>query len=232
MPATQPRSAVRGSAIETGGDAAELLAHLGFTLLHSQHPGAGGSHLLVAFRRTPTLTHFDPEAVTYYAQGEGHAVLATVDRTSALVPASRRVLWGHVHVVDRLRVENRFLTFGGTMTATSVGPDLTVLDLRSPGPIARWGGHSQGVDSLAGSMGAFFGRLILPVDFTPGAEARLNATPPDVLYAAFLLDLDRRLGPDPSADGELGAWLRFERARLVDESSWAAARRLIADFGL
>jgi hypothetical protein len=146
------------------------------------------------------------------------------------------VLWGHVHVVDRLRVENRFLTFGGRLRAAAVDESLTILDLWSPGPIVRWGGHSQGTDALAGEIGAFFGRLVVPVDFTPGAEARIDALAPEALYAAFLVDLRhrvdaaRRLGVPPT---ELDAWLSRESARLSwDERTWDDGRRLVADLAL
>jgi hypothetical protein len=102
------------------------------------------------------------------------------------------VLWGQVQVVDRIPVANRFLTFGGKLRLVSVDPTLTLLDLWSPAPIVRWGGHSQGTDSLTQAIGAFFARLMVPVDFQAGAEARIDTTPPEVLYRAFLVDSSRR----------------------------------------
>ena len=217
--------------------AAALLADLGFTLIDSQRPGTGGSHLLAAFRDTPTRRHFDPELVRCYTPSGSRAAVTIVDRANALAAPERRVLWGHVHVVDRLAVENRFLTFGGRLRVARAAADLHVLDLWSPGPIVRWGGHSQGADRLAGEIGAFFGRLIVPVDFTPGAEARIDAASPATIYAAFLIDLGVRLAASRlHLRGEpdtLEMWLSAERARLrSDAVAWTAAETLLADLRL
>ena len=100
----------------------------------------------------------------------------------------------------------------------------------------RWGGHSQGTDSLAGSIGAFFGRLIVPVDFTPGAAARIDAVTPRVLYAAFLRDEMKRRhaaaehGVEPT---DLDAWLAAAWARArEDETVRAAAEALLEELRL
>jgi hypothetical protein len=226
--------------------AAELLADLGFSLIHSDRPWAAeGSHLLVALRDRPTLRHFDPEAVTYWAAGAPHARQVTLDRPSlAHAPlgggdaaAARRVLWGHVHVVDRLEVENRFLTFGGELRLAAVDPTTTVLDLRSPGPIVRWGGHSQETDPLASEIGAFFGRLIVPVDYTTGAERRLTDAEPEVIYAAFLAWADARLDRIAATSGlrgDVGRWIDREqaRARTTRPETLAEGEALLAELGL
>jgi len=215
---------------------AGLLSHLGFTLVDSHRPVRTGSHLVVALRSRPTEEHFDPETVAFYAPAAGRGAMVSVDRRSALRRPDRPVLWGHLHVVDRLAIENRFLTFGGTLRAAELTPELTVLDLASPGPIVRWGGHSQGTDRLATEIGAFFGRLIVPVDVRPGVEAIVDALPPVVLYAAFLMDLERRIGPTRRRgldDDELLAWLSMERVRLeADGPAWSAARAILGELGL
>jgi hypothetical protein len=219
--------------------AAGLLANLGFTLINGSQPGMRGSHLLVALRSQPTLRHFDPEAVTFYEPAGAKARPATVDRSLALRRPARPVLWGHVHVVDRLAEENRFLSFGGVLRAAAIREgheDMIVLDLLSPGPILRWGGHSQGTDALSGAIGAFFGRLIVPIDFTPGVEARIDGVSPEVLYAAFLMDLvDRSAAARRirSSAGELDAWTRAECGRVHrSEETRAAAERLLVEVGL
>lgn len=219
--------AALGREADWASGAAILLRDLGFTLIHSDRPWAAeGSHLLVALRATPTLRHFDPEVVSYWASAVPHARQVTIDRQGlARSPlggvgdpgASRRVLWGHVHVVDRLEVENRFLTFGGELRITGIDASTTVLDLRSTAPIVRWGGHSQETDPLATEVGAFFGRLIVPVDFTSGAERRLTDAEPEVLYAAFLAWSDARLDRIAAMTGrrsDLDAWIDREQARL------------------
>ena len=218
--------------------AAAALRDLGFTLLHSDRPSApGGSQLVVALRDRPTLRHFDPEQLTCWVAASGRGVALPIDRHT---PAGERpVLWGHLHVVDRLAVENRFLTFGGTLRIADIDPGFRVVQHVSPGPVVRWGGHSQGSDALAGEIGAFFGRLIVPVDYVPGGEARLAAEAPEHLYTAFLRDMvarrreaTRRL--DPDRDVQIRSWMSAEIARIraAHPGWWGAAGRLLDDLDL
>jgi hypothetical protein len=217
--------------------AAALLTDLGFRLLEPDRVGGDDSHLLVALRDVPTQRHFDPESVTYYARSRaGGTAPTTLDRWTVARLGARAptpALWGHVHVLDRLPVENRFLTFGGDVRVLAIDPALTVVDLWSPAPIVRWGGHSQGTDSLAERIGAFFGRLIVPVDFVPGAAARIDGTLPEVLYRAFLADAtaqsERALRRGAVAT-DLDGWLNaaWTRAR-ADTAATAAARELLAE---
>lgn len=222
-------------------DAAQALtADLGFRLIEPDPTGRRGSategHLLVALRDRPTLRHFDPEEISFYGPAGSGAALTTVARLPAGSTRRRPVLWGHVHVVDRVPVENRFLTFGGELSLAGIDDALTLAHLRSPAPIVRWGGHSQGTDDLTLAMGAFFGRLIVPVDFQPGGAARIDAAPPAVLFAAFLCDavgrsasMSRLLG-DPS---DLDRWLAAAWARArSDPGVREAAEDLLADIGL
>lgn len=217
--------------------AAALLADLGFTLIRSDRPGVGdGSHLLVALRAAPTLRHFDPESINLWVAASGRGKARLVDRANA-AHAPGSVLWGHVHLVDRLEVENRFLTFGGELRTARIDDATTVVDLRSPGPIVRWGGHSQGEDPLAGEIGAFFGRLIIPIDYEPDAEAHVSAAAPLTLYGAFLVDATARLarsrrrseGSDP-----LAGWIQAEagRVRRIAPEAWDAGSRLLEAIGL
>ncbi|MEW5990203.1 MAG: hypothetical protein AB1736_02505 [Chloroflexota bacterium] len=217
---------------------ADALRDLGFTLLHSDRPAApGGSQVLVALRDRPTLRHFDPEQITCWVAAAGRGRAVAIDRQT---PAGERViLWGHVHVVDRLGIENRFLTFGGLLRVADVDPGTRVVQHVSPGPIVRWGGHSQGFDALAGEIGAFFGRLIVPVDYLEGAESRLAAEPPEHLYAAFLRDATarrreatRRL--DPERDIAVRSWLGAEASRIrsAHPAWWEAAGILLDDLDL
>ena len=222
----------RGSWVAT---ASEELAALGFTLLNSDRPAArGGSELLVALRDAPTLVHFDPERITCWVAAAGRGRPLTIDRESPT--GDRTIAWGHVHVVDRLEVENRFLTFGGPLRIADAGPGLRVVQHLSPGPVVRWGGHSQGSDALAGEIGAFFGRLIVPVDYLPGGEALAAVEPAAHLYAAFLVDRagHRGLSGEESDRDPLAAWLRAEAARVraKDPASWSAGETLLRDLGL
>jgi hypothetical protein len=216
--------------------AAALVAELGFRLIGDGAHGSEAAHLIVGIRDQPTLRHFDPESIAFYGPYADGAAVETAGPLPRGVRSERVALWGHVHVVDRIPVENRFLTFGGELRLAGLGDGLTVADLRSPAPIVRWGGHSQGTDSLAGSIGAFFGRLIVPVDFTPGAAARIDAVTPRVLYAAFLHhEMERRRGA--AARGveptELEAWLAAAWARArTDEAVCAAAAALLVELRL
>lgn len=218
--------------------AGRLLANLGFILVQGDRPGRpGGANLLVGLRDRPTLAHFDPEDVSYWAAVGGRGRLAAVRRGSPEVPWSTTVSWGSVQVVDRLGEKNRFLTFGGMLRAEALDDKLTVVGLHSPGPIVRWAGHSQATDPLAGEVGAFFARLMVPVDFVTGAEQQLAATPAAVLYAAFLEDARRRLTRETSfgsADDELVHWIAAEvtRVRDGDPSVWAAGMAFRTTFAL
>lgn len=224
-------------------DAADALRNVGFTLLNSDRPAApGGSQLLVALRDRPTLRHFDPELVTGWVAAAGRGRPLAIDRRTPV--GERKILWGHVHVVDRLAVENRFLTFGGAIRVADASPGLRIVWHVSPGPVVRWGGHSQGIDALAGEIGAFFGRLIVPVDLLAGGEARLTAEPPEHLYAAFLRDAaarrreaagrQRMLHDDLDRGDPIGPWLGAEFTRIREGHGpwWEAAGRLLDDLDL
>jgi hypothetical protein len=216
-----------------------LLAELGFRLVEADRIAEGDSHLLIALRTTPTLRHFDPEAVAYYGPCGATAAVMTIDRSNAggtSDGAERRVLWGHVHVFDRIPVQNRFLTFGGELRSATVVDELTVLDLRSPAPIVRWGGHSQATDPVAAAVGAFFGRLMVPVDYVPGVAEKIDRVLPEVLYRAFLLDAlarSRRMLRGDMPPSSFDAWLRAEWARARrDQQHCTAADDLLAELHL
>jgi hypothetical protein len=219
--------------------AAALLADLGFRLIEPDRVGGDDSHLLVALRDVPTYRHFDPESVTYYARTRNGTSPTTLDRRSShdrRVRVTTPALWGHIHVLDRMPVENRFLTFGGDVRVAVIDAALTVIDVWSPAPIVRWGGHSQGTDPLAEAIGAFFGRLIVPVDFVPGAAQRIDGTLPEVLYRAFLADARsraERAAHRGAAPVLLDGWLAsaWSRAR-ADATATSAAIELLATLGI
>ncbi len=217
--------------------ARRLIADLGFSLIRSDRPDApGGAHLIVALRATPTLRHFDPEELSYWSPVAGRGRIAVLDRRTDL-PFEGTVSWGTIRVVDRLGEENRFLTFGGTIRAVAIDATETVTMHASPGPLVRWSGHSQGLDPLAGEIGAFFARLMVRVDFEPGVEGVLAATPPLELYAAFVRDRHERLDAAPLlADGDpsFTARIRAESSRLETHApdAWSAGAALIEALGL
>lgn len=197
--------------------AAALLAHLGFEIVHGDRPGdAGRANLLVGLRATPTLEHFDPERVTYWIATGGRGRLTELSRETEL-PFDGDFSWGTLRVVDRLEEMNAFLTFGGRLRVAAHDAGLTIAVFGSSGPIVRWSGHSQPVDSLTGYVGAFFARLMIPIDFRPGAEAEVAAASPEVLYAAFLADLHGRLRAEREAgaiSSDLEHWVERETTRI------------------
>jgi hypothetical protein len=222
--------------VEAWTDAsARLLADLGFTLDHSAADlEPGGAALHVALRDRPTLRHFDPEAIGYWVEREGRGRHAIIDRDLD-VPWHGDFEWGDVRVVDRLGESNRFLVFGGDVTAADVDEALMVIRFRSAAPILRAGGHSQGVDPLEPWVGAFFGRIMIPIDFTAGIEGRVAAVEPGALYGAFLVDASRRLDSGrPGRDQGSLEPLRGEvsRFRATRPGAWAEASTLLDSLGL
>src|SRR5690349_3544812 len=123
------------------GEASDRLASWGFRA-HADLPnGPGPAYLLVALRAVPTLRHYDPEAVEYWVTDGGRGVRQVLTRTTPM-PRSEAFSWGSIRLVDRLRVTNDYVTFGGRLDAAEV-EDAVVAAFASPVPILRRGGHSQ-----------------------------------------------------------------------------------------
>src|SRR5262249_41336631 len=144
------------------------------------------------------------------------------------MPCSEPFSWGSIRLVDRLGVTKDYLTFGGRLDAAQI-EDAVVAAFASPAPILRRGGHSPGWDDGPAAVGAFFGRLMVEVDFTPGSEARLAAAVPLVRYAAFVRDARARrtrAGASTVPDDELGRVMAIEAARLeaTAPEAWAGGR--------
>lgn len=218
-------------------EAAARLEHLGFLVMNGSNPAEPpGANLIVALRDRPTLTHFDPESVTYWVTKGGRGRPADLTRTTHL-PLEQPFAWGPIKTTDRLDVFNSFLSFGGTLRANAVGPDETVAVFSSPAPIVRWTGHSQDVDPLADEIGAFFARIRVPIDFVPEAEDRLAALGPLALYAAMLDRIVRRYAASEAlrqAHRAVAAWSTREAYRLRESASaaWVAGQQVAAEYGL
>jgi len=127
-------------------------------------------------------------------------------------------------------VINAYFTFGGRLSAEAVD-DAAVAVFASPAPLLRRGGHSQGWDQGADSVGAFFSRFLLAVDFAPGFEARLARTDPLGRYAAFLVDGVARYRASPGLRAEEPQeWILLQaeehRLRTSYPAEWAAGEAL------
>jgi hypothetical protein len=213
--------------------AAARLADWGF-LAHADLPdGAGDAYLLVALRERPTLRHFDPERIDLWVTRGSRGVKLEVTR---MTPAlDLEFSWGTVEIVDRLDVSNEYVVFGGRLTTTRLD-GMTVACFVSPAPILRRGGHSQGWDEAAVDLSAYFGRLMIAVDYVPGFEARIGAADPIARYAAFLIDSAARFDAAPALrehHATLWALIRSEAARLEGRhpAEWAEGAGLAADVG-
>jgi hypothetical protein len=217
--------------------AAPLVAKLGFLVRWDLPTDTHGALLVIALRDRPTLRHYDPELVSFWHVGDdgrGHRADLSLATT---MPVERPISWGPIEIVDRLHVTNTFISFGGTLTAERIDPTTAVVTIQSSGPILPRGGHSQPYDQLAAEMAAFFARLLVPIDFEPGAEARIGATPPDVLYAAFLRHEVARLAESElvrEAYGPDARLVRAEAERLGRRSpdAWRAGGELLASLRL
>ena len=211
--------------------ASKILANLGFELVEPNRPrGDDTSHLLIALRIVPTLAHFDPEKVEYWGTEAGRGRSRLLDCESHY-PISSDYAWGRIVATDRLGVRNEFLSFGGALRAQRTAEGTILIDFGSRAPILRWSGHSQTSDPLSGEVGAFFGRIKVPIDFVPGAETLIAQAAPTTLYCAFVQYVRERLTQAKTlrdANRWLADWSSREGQRLQAASPdhWTAGAEL------
>jgi hypothetical protein len=214
--------------------AAERLSVWGF-LAHPDLPdGPGPASLIVALRDVPTLRHYDPEIVEFWSTEGDRGTRRAITRATTM-PLVTTLSWGEIRIIDRLGVSNEYLTFGGRCEAGLVG-SVGIVVFTSSAPILRRGGHSQGWDDGADAIGAFFGRLLVTVDYVPGFEAALAAAEPLDRYAAFIADAaarDRRIRDVGRFERPFATIVRVEAARLRSQHPGAlqAGARLLQDIG-
>ena len=211
-------------------DPMRRIAEWGFLANPDLPDRPGPAYLLVALRAAPTLRHYDPESIEYWVTRDGRGERRALSRTTPM-PLSEDFSWGMIRIVDRLRVTNEYLTFGGRLDAGSVD-DAMVAAFTSPAPLLRRGGHSQGWDAGADLVGGFFARLMVAVDYVPGFETAIADASPTARYAAFVGDAEarRRAGRLSDADGDLGRLIRHEAERLRSDlpDDWAVGAGLLS----
>jgi hypothetical protein len=198
--------------------AASLLSRLGFLAVADLPDRPGPGLLLVAIRDRPTLRHYDPERVTFWVADGERGIRRTIDRSTA-TPVATEFAWGLIRIEDRLHVTNEYLAFGGRVEADRVD-DAVLVRFVSPAPILRRGGHSQGIDEGAETLGGWFGRLRSAIDEAPAVEARITLAEPLEVYAAFLADTIEQLNANAtirSVYADLACLLRAEGVRLREE---------------
>ena len=214
--------------------AARRLAPWGFLADPDLPDRPGPASLIIALRERPTLRHYDPEVVEFWSTEGGRGTHGSVTRT-AKTPFTVGVSWGEIRIVDRLGVANRYVTFGGRCDADRIDDDVIVA-FTSSAPILRRGGHSQGWDEGADAVGAFFGRLLVTVDYIPDFERELADATPGARYAAFIADAEARCRalsiPELDARPFAGT-VKSEAARLRREHAddWTSGLALLADVG-
>ena len=201
-----------------------MLASFGFVANSDLPDRPGPAYLLVAIRPDPTLRHYDPERIDYWVTDGIHGGRREVTRATRL-PVETEFSWGLIRIVDRLDVSNEYLAFGGRVAAAEVDGSVIAV-FTSAAPILRRGGHSQGWDHGAACAGAYFARVLLAIDYSPGFEARFSAADPVARYAAFIVDLAgryRRSATLRAGDGELWILLEAEERRLSEAhpDAWA-----------
>lgn len=209
--------------------AAPLMADLGFLASPDLPDRPGPAFLMVALRAAPTLHHYDPESVEYWVSEGGRGVRRSLTRETRL-PIDIEFSWGLIRIVDRLHVTNEYLTFGGRLSAASVD-DVVIAAFISPAPLLRRGGHSQAWDRGAESLGAFFGRFLLAVDYRPQFEDQAARADPITRYAAFLVDAGARFRASTHLrveQADLWSLLQVEERRLRANHpiEWAAGEAL------
>jgi hypothetical protein len=212
--------------------AAPLLSDFGFLASPDLPDRPGPARLLVAIRPAPTFRHFDPESIAFWVSDGERGRRSTLTRDSRM-PVEETFSWGEIRIVDRLHVTNEYLTFGGHLAADLVDGDVVAV-FESPAPILRRGGHSQGWDQGAEHVGAFFGRLLLAVDFVPCFERQFAQADPLARYSAFLADAAARyrasalLRSDGSDGSDLWVVLQAEerQARVAHPAAWRLGQSL------
>jgi hypothetical protein len=235
---TSPRAsgpAFRGTDADTAAPtparAADRIADWGF-LANSDLPDRPGpASLIVALRDAPTLRHYDPEEVGFWSTQDGRGTRRVITRRTKM-PLRSDLAWGEIRITDRLHISNEYLTFGGRCEADVIG-GVTIVVFTSDAPLLRRGGHSQGWDEGADAIGAFFGRLLVTVDYAPGFEAQLASASPLARYAAFLqerLSLERQMGERDVDEGSFVWTVRTESLwiRRDHPDDWDAGTRLLA----
>lgn len=215
--------------------ASVLLAEWGFLSRPDLPDQPGPAYLLAALRPTPTLRHFDPEAIEYWVSRDGKGVRRTLSRAIAM-PFETDFAWGTIRVIDRLAISNEYLTFGGHLSAEAVD-GFVVAVFCSDAPLPRRGGHSQRWDAGADNLAAFFARLTLAIDCVPGLEERVAAATPATRYGAFVRDQVARYRRSPTlraTDQDFANLMQAEEHRLQRQLpvDWAAGGDLLAVAGI
>jgi hypothetical protein len=234
-PAAGPPESVEDPPISLD-QASTLMTDLGFIVFRTPHDSSTpDSCLMVMIQESPTSRHFDPEVVSFWVTGEGRGRIREADRTTRAFESP--FSWGRIRVVDRLGARNSFVSFGGIVSGERVGTGALLLIFRTPAVIFRLQGHSQREDRLAEEVMSFFGRLLPILWRSPDTERTVAATPPLVLYGAFLLHTIERVGHSATLRDAIASELPTLHRQLSEMAAnhpdpMGAAATLLATLGL
>jgi hypothetical protein len=212
--------------------AADLLDEWGFLADPDLPDRPGPAYLLVAIRAKPTLRHYDPELVEYWVSDEkDHGVHETLTYASRM-PRAVEFSWGRITIIDRKGVTNRYLTFGGQLQAARIEGEVICV-FRSPAPLLRRGGHSQGWDAGSHSVGGFFGRFRAAAGYQHEFEVLAAHTDPVTRYAAFVNEfVIRYRASEYLRDHYPRLWtiMLVEEHRLISEhpAAWEDGKAILA----
>ena len=217
------RPAARGSSCALPDDHAPvLLANLGFLLVPGPPLHHGAAYLLTALRPRPTLSHFDPECISFWGIDSGVPTL--VELTWPLADSKGSYSWGTIRVSDRRNAANGFVSFGGALSTTRDG-ELHAALFRSEAPILALAGRSGPADPLAAHVAAFLARLRGKAGYDSPVFSLARTLDPVALYAAFLnhtLDTYSKPPASDSVSAHVVSLLRAERHRLETDDRWEA----------
>jgi hypothetical protein len=210
--------------------AADAIPEWGFLAEPGAPRGIGPGYLLVALRDQPTLAHFDPESVRFWMSRDGRGQPYRIDRWTPM-PVQEEVSWGPITIVDRLRATNEFLTFGGAVSAGREDETVVAVFV-SPAPLLRRGGHSQGWDLGAQSLGGHFRRLVAVAGQDRGFEAAVARAAPLVRYAAFIADqVEHGRSSELLRESDPAAWRMFlaeaHRLEAAEPARWREGQALL-----
>lgn len=214
--------------------AAPRLATLGFLASGSRTDLASPGYLLVALREEPTRIHFDPEHIEYWTSEAGRGSRRIVDPDTRL-PLTDDFSWGPIRVTDRLGESNEYVGFGGLLSVARIDQAM-IAAFTSPAPLLVVGGHSQAGDKLAAMVGAFFGRLLLAIDYVAGLETILADLEPLARYSAFVANQGARYRSSQAlrdGDADLVRLIHREerRLRLDHGPAWSAGEAVSLAIG-
>jgi hypothetical protein len=209
----------------SGGSVLELMKDWGYYPMAKPHPDSPGYEgLLVAIRREPTGTHFDPQAMHLRLRDEyGLASWRTLSWLSPF-ESSGRVCPGMVTLHDWSDKRVYFFTFGGSLEPTP-GVDVMVYELRSPAPVLEFSGRDETVPHQLGSE---MEELLGEIEITWGADEkgfsrRLAETEPLDFYLSTLRSILQRCEHNYAMEEvyhDLHDALQREKKRLVENGQW------------